>query len=778
MKLVLLPEPKHLKNLFGSFVLPARGTISVSHPVLRPAAVQLNCRLSSFSLTTPAKGIGDTVRIDLKAGLKAEQYRLTIVAQGIGIEAGDVAGARHAVRTLTQILDQNAAGRIPCLAIDDQPDFAVRGVYYDVCRGRVPNLSDLMVQVERLADVKVNQLQYYIEHTYRFRQHPLIGEKADPLTADDLMCLDGHCLAHGIELVPSLASFGHMANILTLEPYRKMAEDYGVGKFKSTEGLHGWLRTLRGWTLSPANPKIYDFLDSLFAEFLPCFSSDQFNVCCDETFDLGLGQTFDLCAKKGKGRVYLDHLLRLHELCKKHGKRMQFWGDIVRHHPEFIKALPKDVTVLDWGYNHNHNFEAIRDFTQTGLTTYACPGTWSWGSLFPRMATAETNIAGFAAAGKKHGATGLLNTDWGDGGHYNFMEYSWPGYWFGAEQAWNTGADRKSFMARFCKLFLKSDAPALPAALRELGDIAEMGFWMDFFFAAPGDMPANGAKRRVCVGRQGKVIETEVRLNAAFTESIRRRLEKVRAVFVAYADKPGVDPDGVLPYWIFGTDTILFAARKMAELSNTDTVTAPTLRGLATDMKALQQRFETLWMARNRRSEIQTTLNRYQLVVKALQSAQPLSAPFITTWRVSKLMPSAQDISTLAAPATLKGLGLKTRKFGARFCDMHPEIEKAGKADHTLYYVGRLQCAEPMQLKLMLGYDGPVKLWVDGKARYCNPKGTNPAAPDMGKVSLAAAKGDHEVVVALGTNQGQAWGIFLQVERTDKPKSKVRPVMV
>jgi hypothetical protein len=304
-----------------------------------------------------------------------------------------------------------------------------------------------------------------------------------------------------------------------------------------------------------------------------------------------------------------------------------------------------------------------------------------------------------------------------------------------------------------------------------------MGLWMDLFFAAPGDMPANGAKRHLCVGRQGHVIETDIRLNAAFTESIRRRLEKVRAVFVSYADKPGVDPDGVLPYWIFGTDTILFAARKLAALLNGDKVSAGTLRELATEMKALQQRFETLWMARNRRSEIRTTLNRYQAVLKALQSVQPLSAPFVETWRVSNLMPSVKDISTLAAPVTLKGMGLKKRQFGGRFCDMHQEIEKAGKVDHTLYYVGRLQCAEPMRVKLMLGYDGPVKMWVDGKARYCNPKGTNPAAPAMGKVSFAAAKGDHEVMVALGTNQGQAWGIFLQVERTDKTRSKVKPVM-
>ncbi len=183
------------------------------------------------------------------------------------------------------------------------------------------------------------------------------------------------------------------------------------------------------------------------------FSSGRFNVCCDETSDLGSGQSYRLCKKLGKGRVYLNHILKLNDLCRKYGKKMRFWGDIIRHHPELIPEIPKDVTVLDWGYEYDHNFETIRDFKKAGLKFYACPSVSSYSALFPRLPQANANIAGFAKAACKYGGQGLLNTDWGDGGHYNFMEYSWHGFLFGAEQGWNTKADQKSFTSRFCRLF-------------------------------------------------------------------------------------------------------------------------------------------------------------------------------------------------------------------------------------------------------------------------------------------------------------------------------------
>jgi hypothetical protein len=104
----------------------------------------------------------------------------------------------------------------------------------------------------------------------------------------------------------------------------------------------------------------------------------------------------------------------------------------------------------------------------------------------------ERNIAGFARTAKKHGAAGLLNTDWGDGGHYNFMENSWHGYLFGAEQSWNPQAEQSDFTRRFVTAFFGYDDPALAAALDELGDISftcpaggGASIWQDLLFALP-----------------------------------------------------------------------------------------------------------------------------------------------------------------------------------------------------------------------------------------------------------------------------------------------------
>jgi hypothetical protein len=74
-----------------------------------------------------------------------------------------------------------------------------------------------------------------------------------------------------------------------------------------------------------------------------------------------------------------------------------------------------------------------------------------------------------------------------------------------------------------------------------------------------------------------------------------------------------------------------------------------------------------------------------------------------------------------------------------------------------------------MRLALLLGYDGPVKAWVDGREVAHDPDGVNPATPSKCTVPFKAAAGAHEIVVALGTNHSAAWGIFLRIERLGIP---------
>ena len=142
-------------------------------------------------------------------------------------------------------------------------------------------------------------------------------------------------------------------------------------------------------------------------------------------------------------------------------------------------------------------------------------------------------------------------------------------------------------------------------------------------------------------------------------------------------------------------------------------------------------------------------------------------SPFITNLRVSSILPGC-DIRKLKTPANLE---LQPRQFPGNFCDRHLEIIPAGEA--LVYYAFAFTCPIRMKLQLLLGYDGPLKLWLDRKELFCDPKGTNPALPEDAKIPFTAKTGKHEIVIALGSH-GAAWGVFLRLERLGVPLATLR----
>jgi hypothetical protein len=392
---------------------------------------------------------------------------------------------------------------------------------------------------------------------------------------------------------------------VTLAPeYHHLCEDRG--RLEYLEPPKNKQHRLRGWSLCPAVPGTYRFLDELYSEFLPLFSSSRFNACCDEVYDLGLGQSKRLCERKGKGKVYVEHLLRLRELAARYGKRIMFWGDIVLKYPELLPSFPKDVTLLNWGYRENHKFETCHLFRKARLPFYGCPGTSSWVSLFPRIETSRVNISKFAAMAAQSGAAGLLNTDWGDGGHYNFLEYSWYGFLFGAEQAWKPRADQATFDRRFSTLFLGDPSGALGQAVRGLGRVANhhsVGFYQSTLLHA------------FALPRGHKFF---AQLKASEGTAFLQALERPCATLARWARGSAAqgDPAGVREYYLFAAQTLRQAAKRIEAFGQGGQAGRAKLRRLRAEHRRLRRRFEELWMARNRRSEIRATLRIYDRVAK------------------------------------------------------------------------------------------------------------------------------------------------------------------
>ncbi|HEX7654166.1 MAG TPA: beta-N-acetylhexosaminidase, partial [Verrucomicrobiae bacterium] len=333
--------------------------------------------------------------------------------------------------TLVQL--QRQYGRaLPRLEIRDWPDFARRGVMLDISRGRVPKLATLLDWVEKLAALKINEIQLYTEHTFAYKKYRRIWQSWGALTARDIRVLDRRCRELGIDLVPNQNSFGHLRYFLADPHLKKLGEI--DQPFLAETG--DFLR--RPTTLAPQHPGTLPFLRGLYQELLPNFSSSYFNIGGDETWDLGKGQSKKLCARQGKGRVYLDFIRALHQEVSKRGKTMMFWGDIILKYPALIRTLPKDIIALNWGYEADHPFaKETQQFAQAGLKFYVCPGTSTWQTLLGRHDNALVNLKAAATAGKKSGAMGYLNTDWGDGGHPQPLAVSWPLFALGAAYAWN-----------------------------------------------------------------------------------------------------------------------------------------------------------------------------------------------------------------------------------------------------------------------------------------------------------------------------------------------------
>lgn len=368
---------------------------------------------------------------DAPADAPAGWYRIALEDSRLSLTAGDDDGFHSAVATLLQILRLCKDTPLPSFVITDWPDFRHRGAMLDVSRDKVPTLETLLRLVELLGSLKYNQLQLYIEHTFAYRGHQVVHQNASPLTPEEIITLDQACLDLGIELVPNQNSFGHFHRWLIHEPYRRLAE--------CPEGIeHPFSETREPYGLCASDPAALELLADLYDQLLPCFSSRQFNVGLDETFDLGQGRSKALCQAKGQGEVYLDFLCAVHRLVSERGRRMQFWGDVILLRPDLIERLPKDAVALIWGYEENHPFaEQARAVAASGRAFYLCPGTSSWNSLLGRTDNALKNIASAAGEGLAHGASGLLITDWGDRGHLQPLSVSYLGLFAGAAAAWN-----------------------------------------------------------------------------------------------------------------------------------------------------------------------------------------------------------------------------------------------------------------------------------------------------------------------------------------------------
>lgn len=382
---------------------------------------------------------GNEISVKNEPFFEKEEYKITVGKEGVTIFTSCDEGIFRASSTLIQLIDTES-GTTPFCEIKDKPQLERRGYMLDIDQdGRIPTVKTIKQIIDYLASLKYNEFQLYLEGAaFRYREFSQISECSDRLDEEDILEIGRYCKERFIDFVPNQNSLGHLSVWLNQKDFFHL-------------GLRG--DDEKTTTINPLLPESEEFIGRLYNSLLPLFDSKYVNIGCDEAFELGKFQTEEYCKKHGKGKLFMEWLNKLNALAgQKYGKKIMFWSDMIYSHKELYNMIPKDATVLEWGYDLIQSqmmTEHCIEFNERKIDYYVCPSCNTHRSFTGRFDVTSFNIRTGGELAAKYGAKGMLLTEWGcDEGVWSAVPCA-----LAAQYSWNPGEnqDGETLKAQFIR---------------------------------------------------------------------------------------------------------------------------------------------------------------------------------------------------------------------------------------------------------------------------------------------------------------------------------------
>jgi hypothetical protein len=294
-----------------------------------------------------------------------------------------------------------------------------------------------------MARYKMNTYMPYLEDMLVFDKYPEIGKGRGALTKNEVKQIISYANKNFIEVIPIFQTLGHFENILSQPEFLKYAEFPGAA------------------SLCVSNEDIYSFLEEMLKEVFELFPSEYFHMGADESYDVGLGKSKYLADKYGLAKLHADHYKKVYDICKKFGKKVMMYGDIILNHPEILSMIPKDITIVDWHYRPDESYPSTKTFNKAGFNYLVSPSVWNFVTSFPINSMAIPNIKYITKSGLENSTCGIINSNWGDYGAETFKELVFYGYAWSAQCSWNfKESDIGIFSKTYFYDFFGVDLPA------------------------------------------------------------------------------------------------------------------------------------------------------------------------------------------------------------------------------------------------------------------------------------------------------------------------------
>lgn len=324
--------------------------------------IVVNDNLSANSSTLQYPRLGDD-----------ESYQLTINQANISIQSKSEFGALHGLTTLVQLIyaadsdthktttdsqSKLSVLALPLLHIADKPEFKWRGLLIDSVRHFIP-LTDIKRQLDGMAAAKLNVFHWHLNDDQGWRIESKRYPKLQQLASDNLYYTQeeikevvAYASLLGIRVVPELDVPGHASAIAVAYPELIAEKKQYVMQ--------------RHWgvfepVLDVSDPKVYQFIDDLVAEFSLLFPDSYLHIGGDEVNPAQWlnNDNIQLLMEKEKlaDVEALHHYfnLKVQAILAKYQRKMMGWDEI--YHPD----LPKDIIIQSW-----RGLESINKFANQG----------------------------------------------------------------------------------------------------------------------------------------------------------------------------------------------------------------------------------------------------------------------------------------------------------------------------------------------------------------------------------------------------------------------------
>ena len=361
----LIPQPRYLQPEAGTFAFSAE-TRLFAGPGLQAAALRCADLLrAATGLPLPLTQDEDAtkcLRLSTAPDIVAEGYRLRVTPEAVALQAADEAGLWYGAQTLRQLLAEDAPV-LPCLGIEDAPQYAWRGLHLDV--GRHLYAPDFLRKtLDLMAQHKLNRFHWHLTEDQGWRieirgwprlsevgawraESPLPAERETLdgrpyggfYTQDEVRALVAYARERQITVIPEIEMPGHSQAALAAYPQL---------------GCRGsGYEVRRNWGISEevfcaGNDAVFEFLESVLLEVLALFPGEFIHIGGDEC-----PKTRWLACPKCQARMAQEGLRdgeelqswfirRIEGLLQRNGRRLIGWDEILEG------GLAPGATVMSW----------------------------------------------------------------------------------------------------------------------------------------------------------------------------------------------------------------------------------------------------------------------------------------------------------------------------------------------------------------------------------------------------------------------------------------------